>query len=55
MMLKDVDKLDAISKMQLLVFKQTVESSPWLCETKKVVIERLLQQVVDVWTNENFV
>ena len=54
-MLSNVDKIDAYERQMLLVFMQAVLNSPWLNETKKRVIERLLQQVVDVWTSEDFV
>lgn len=54
-MLANMDKMDAHERNLLLVFLLAVQNSPWLNETKKRVIERLLQQVADVWTSENFV
>lgn len=54
-MLANVDKIDAYERQLLLVFRQAVERSPWLNETKKRVIERKLQEIVDVWTSEDFV
>lgn len=55
MMLSNVGEIDPYERQLLLVFKQAVERSPWLNETKKRVIERKLQEIVDVWTNEDFV
>lgn len=54
-MLANVDKIDPYERQLLLVFKQAAENSPWLNETKKRIIERKLQEIVDVWTREDFV
>ena len=39
----------------LLVFNMAMENSPQLNETKKRVIEQKIQEIVDVWTKDNFV
>ena len=49
-MLANMDKMDPYEKNLLWVFLLAVQNSPWLNETKKRTIERLLQQVVDAWT-----
>lgn len=54
-MLANVDKMDPYERQLLLVFGQAAENSPWLNETKKRVIERKLQEIVDVWTKKDFV
>lgn len=41
--------------MHLLVFKFDVENSHNLNETQKLVIERKLQEIVDVWTKKDYV
>ena len=55
MMLAHVDGIDAYERQLLLVFKQAAERSPYLNETQKRVIERKLQEIVDVWTAKDFV
>ncbi len=56
MMLQNVDKLEPYITRQLLIrFKQDVDNSPHLCETKKRIIEHKLQEIVDVWTTKDFV
>lgn len=55
MLLQNVDNIPAYEKMHLMVFKQDVENSPYLNNTQKTVIERKLQEIVDVWTKKDFV
>lgn len=55
MILDKIDELPVREKMALLAFKQLVENSGYLNETQKTVIERLLQEIVDVWTKKDFV
>lgn len=53
MMLRNVDKIQPWERQLLLVFKQAVDNSPYLTETKKMCIERCLQETVDIWTSED--
>ena len=56
MILQNVDALEPYMTRQLLFrFQQDMENSPHLCETKKRIIERKLQEIVDVWTTKDFV
>ena len=52
MMLAHVDKMDPYERQLLLVFKQAADNSPFLDNTQKTAVERLLQEVVDVWTGQ---
>lgn len=54
MMLRNVDKIQPWERQLLLVFKEAAERSPYLNETQKRCIENTLQEVVDIWTSENF-
>lgn len=54
-MLANIDEMDPYERQLLLVFRQAAENSPRLNETQKRVIERKLQEIVDVWTKKDFV
>ena len=54
-MLKDINKIEPYERQLLLVLKQATENSPYLNETQKTVIERKLQEIVNVWTSKDFV
>ena len=54
MMLDNVDMIPAYERQHLLVFKQDIDNSPHLNETQKRILERKLQEVVDVWTKEEY-
>lgn len=55
MTLYNVDKMQAYEKQLLLVLKNAMENSPYLNVVQKTCLERKLQEVVDVWTNPDFV
>lgn len=54
-MLQKVDQIPAYERQHLLVFRQDVDNSPYLNNTQKTCIDRKLQEIVDVWTNPDFV
>lgn len=54
-MLIGADKIPPYERQMLFVFKQCAESSRELTETQKRIIETKLQEVVDVWTKQDFV
>ena len=53
-MLYHANEIDAYDRQRIFVLNDAVRDSPWLNETKKRVIERKLQEIVDVWTSEDF-
>lgn len=55
MLLANANKIEPYQRQLLLVFKQAAENSPDLNETQKLAIERHLQEVVNIWTNPDFV
>lgn len=55
MMLQNVDNIPTYERQHLLVFKQDVDNSPYLNETKKRIIERKLQEIVDTWNATDFI
>lgn len=55
MMLQNVDKIPAYERMHILVLNNDIENSPYLNNTQKSCIERKLQEIVDIWTNPDFV
>lgn len=55
-MLDGIDNVEPYMTRQLLLrFKQDMENSQHLCETKKRIIGRLLQEIVDTWNCEDYV
>lgn len=55
-MLADVDKIEPyLTRNYLLKFAEDVRNSPNLCETKKVIIGRLIREIVETWVSEDFV
>lgn len=53
-MLYKADEMDAYDRQRIFVLNDAVRDSPRLNETQKRVIERLLQEIVDVWTNKDY-
>lgn len=53
-MLYHADEIDAYDRQRIFVLNDAVRDSPHLNETQKRVIERLLQEIVDAWTNKDF-
>lgn len=55
-MLANVDEIEPyMTRSLLLRFAEAVKSSPHLNETKKIIIDRLVQEIVDTWTSKNLV
>lgn len=53
-MIVGVDSMHPYERMLLLNFKQAMERSPDLNETKKLVIEQKIQEIVKVWISKEF-
>lgn len=51
-MLYHADDIDPYDRQLIFVLANAVKISPWLNETQKLVIERKLQEIVDVWTSK---
>lgn len=55
-MLANVDGVEDVqARMLLLRFQEAAEKSPYLNETQKLIIERHLQEIVNVWTCEDYI
>lgn len=55
-MIQDVDEIEPYTTRQLLLrFAEAVKSSSHLNETQKIIIDRLVQEIVDTWTSRNLV
>lgn len=48
-MLSGVDDIPSYERQLLLVTRQQLENSPYLNETKKRIIERKFQEIVDMY------
>lgn len=47
-------KIDAYEKQLLNTAKNVLMNSPHINETKKVIIERLFQQIVEIYEKEDY-
>ena len=55
MKLENLDSMQAYERNLLWVFALAAENSPYLNQTQKLIIERKLREIVDVWTCKNYV
>ena len=51
-MLSGAEQINPYDRQLLLVYRQAVENSPYLNETQKRLIDKKLQEIVNIWTNK---